>query len=213
MLPSPIARVRAYLGHSTIWTFPSTAAARVDDWCDDMRRACLVLVIGIVGLCVLACAGGYFVALPRARDRARDDVRDAFSTEVAAQIPRTNGSVKPGSYTLTQAELQQDLLANLSSSRVNDIAIAISPTGIRFGVTADGGQETTYTGVPVAEAGKLKMTQMDTSSGVLELVFPADDLGKAIEDSVNGYLAENNLTLSSLTLGDGKITLHVAASS
>lgn len=174
-----------------------------------MRRGCLITVIAILLVCVAGCGLGYFVALPRARDSARDGVRNAISTQVAIQIPApANGKPDPGSYTLTEAELQQQLRDNVDSNTVNDIVITISETGFEFGLTTSGDQKTTYTGLPVAENGKLQMTGMKTTSGVLEFIFPAKDLGKAIEEAVNNYLVENDLRLDSLTLEDGSITLE-----
>lgn len=176
-----------------------------------MRRGCLFGLFGLLVLCVVCVGLGYFVAIPRVRDTARDGIRDAVSTEVARQIPARAGNAAPGAYTISAQELQDSLLANLGDARVNDVVIRITPTGMVLGVTSEGGQETTYTGVPTAVGGRLVMTDMDTSSDFLNFLFPADDLGDAIEAAVNGYLAQNGLTLESLDLGDGELTLNTAA--
>ncbi|MGH2549928.1 MAG: hypothetical protein ACRDHN_11085, partial [Thermomicrobiales bacterium] len=59
--------------------------------------------------------------------------------------------------------------------------------------------------------GRLDVQNMTTSSGLLDFLFPADDVAGAIEDGVNNYLEANNLVLTGLTMGDGEITLDVAS--
>jgi hypothetical protein len=71
----------------------------------------------------------------------------------------------------------------------------------------------TYSGFPVAANGRLEMTNMESSEGFLDFLFPADELGKAIEDAVNTYLAQNNLQLDAVELADGELTLVTVASS
>ena len=43
---------------------------------------------------------------------------------------------------------------------------------------------------------------------MLDFIFPADDLGDAIEEAVNNYLAENDLELDALVLENGEVTLE-----
>lgn len=178
-----------------------------------MRRGCFIGTVGVLGLCVVCVALGYFVAIPRIRDSAQNGVRDAISTQVARQIPAAAGGAAPGAYTITAAELQTSLNQNLSTDSVNDLVITIAPSGFEFKVTAKGGQETTYTGVPAAENGRLVMNQMATNSDFLDFIFPAGTLGNAIEEAVNGYLAANHLSLADLTMADGEITLETVAAS
>jgi hypothetical protein len=173
-----------------------------------MRRGCFIGVIGVLVLCLVGCGLVWFVGIPRVRDSARDGIRDAISTEVAQQIPAgTDGTAEPGSYTLSAEEIQSSLSRNFDVQNVDDLVIRISPTGFEFGVTTEGGQETTYSGLPVVENGQLKMTNMKSSEGVLDFIFPAKDLGKAIEDAVNNYLAENNLQVDDIELTNGALTL------
>lgn len=179
-----------------------------------MRRGCLFTVLGILGICVIACGLGYFVAIPRIRDREADQVRDSISTQVAIQIPAGDtGEVPPGTYTLTAAELQEGLLANVDDDTVDDLSIRITPAGLELALKTSGDQEATYTGLPVASDGELEMTDMDSTSGMLNFIFPAENLGDAIEDGVNDYLRANNLTLDSLTLNNGSITLETVPAS
>jgi hypothetical protein len=178
-----------------------------------MRRGCFIAVIGVLGLCLVACGFGYFVGLPRFQDNARDEIRDAISTEVAQQIPSTGGTAEPGTYTLNESELQEGLAENLDVQNVDNLLVQITPTGLAFVIDTDSGTDVTYSGFPVAANGRLEMTNMESSEGFLDFLFPADELGKAIEDAVNTYLAQNNLQLDAVELADGELTLVTVASS
>lgn len=179
-----------------------------------MRRGCLIGVVGTLGLCLIVCGLVYFVGIPRIRDSARDGVRDAISTQVAIQIPAEGGgNADPGSYTISASELQRQFLQNVNSDSVDDIVIRISETGFDFGFTTSGNQEAIYSGFPVAQNGQLVMTGMTTTNDGLDFIFPAEDLGAAIEEAVNNYLAANDLELDSLTLENGSITLETVAAS
>jgi hypothetical protein len=57
------------------------------------------------------------------------------------------------------------------------------------------------------------MQEMDTDSGVLDFILPADDVGEAIEQAVNNYLSANNLELQSLELTEGELALETVAAS
>lgn len=172
-----------------------------------MKKGCLIGTVGLLALCLVGCGLGFFVGLPRIRENAREELRDAISTEVANQIPAgSSGVAEPGSYTFTAAELQRSLAESFQTSTIDDIVIRIDASGIAFGFKTSGGRETTYSGLPIAENGRLKMTKMDATDSILDFVIPATDLGKAIEDAVNNYLAANNLKIDTLTLTEGEIT-------
>ena len=173
-----------------------------------MRRGCMIFALGALGLCVVGGILGWLVGVPRLRDNLRDGVRDGIATEVAAQIPAgAGGEVPPGRYTFTEDELQAGL-AEEAGDQVEDVLIALSPTGIRLGFVAQGDQEFNYRGVPAAENGRFVVQNMEATNGVLDFLLPADDLATAIEDAVNGYLGENNLRLQAVELGDGELTLE-----
>jgi hypothetical protein len=177
-----------------------------------MRRGCLIGSVGTLALCLVVCGLGYFVAIPRVRDTVRDGMRDALSTQVAIQIPAgVDGSAEPGEYTITAADLQDQFVANTEDGSVQDVFVRISPSGIEIGLTASADQEAVYSGFPLAEDGDLVMSNMTTNNEVLDFILPADDLGTAIEDAVNNYLAESGLVLDSLKLSEGELTLETSA--
>ena len=177
-----------------------------------MRRGCFLSVIALLGLCLIACGLLYFVGVPRIRDSARDGMRDAISTTVARQIPASaDGAAEPGTYELTETELQSEITGNLDVQNVEDLVIDLTPAGITFRILTDGDQDLTYTGRPEVVDGQLRMADMEASDGFLDFIFPADDLGEAIEDAVNKYLAENNLRLESVELTDEALVLETVS--
>ena len=173
-----------------------------------MRRGCMIFVLGALGLCVVGGVLGWLVGVPRLRDGLQDGVRDGIATEVANQIPAdAGGEVPPGRYTFTEGELQAGL-ADEAGDQVEDVLIDLSPTGIRLGFVAQGDQELNYRGLPAAENGRFVVQDMEATNGLLDFVFPADDLAAAIEDAVNGYLTESGLRLQAVELGEGELTLE-----
>lgn len=177
-----------------------------------MRRGCLFGLVGAFGLCVVGCGLLYFLALPNIRDSVQSALEDGMTTVVAGQIPAIDGVALPDTYEITQEELQQSIAANLGSGTMDDIQLTIDPvTGFSIGLSSQGGQGATYTGLPTVEDGKLVLTNMESSDGFLDFVVPADRIGDAIEDAVNGYLAANGLTIQSLEVLDGKIDIVTAA--
>jgi hypothetical protein len=171
------------------------------------RRGWLIGGLVIVSLCILCCALTFVVALPRLRDGFQDSVRDAVSTEVSKQIPATAGS-----YTITEESLQASLRQSASDDNADDLVVELSPAGIELGISAQS-QHATYTGQPAAVDGRFVMQDMDTNSSILGFFLSPDDLGTAVEDAVNNYLAANDLRLESVTLAEGEMTLQVADAS
>ena len=178
-----------------------------------MRRGCFIFVIGVLGLCLVACGFGYFVGLPRFQDSVSDDVHDAISTEIAQQIPSTGGTAEPGTYSFNESEIQEGLAENVDLQNAGNLLVQFTPTELEFTFDVDGGNDVTYSGVPVAVNGRLEMANMESSEGFFDFFFPADELGNAIEDAVNTYLAQNNLQVDAVELANGELTIVTVAAS
>jgi hypothetical protein len=176
-----------------------------------MNRRLLFVVVGVLAACLICCGVLYFVALPRARDQVNDGIRDGVASEVAGQIASA-GSAAPGTYVITQDELLDRIRSTTSGNDANveDFTLTITPSQIEVGFDSSS-QSATYTGQVAAVDGRLEVQNMSTSSGLLNFLFPADDVAGAIEDGVNEYLDANGLVLNGLTMGDGQITLDVGA--
>jgi hypothetical protein len=152
----------------------------------------------------------YFIAIPRARDTVEDGLREAVGTEVAVRVAPL-GTVEPGEYVITEADLLGQINDALSgnSAQIEDLAFEITPDQIRIGFTS-GEQDANYTGQLAAVDGRLDVQNMETSSGFLDFLFPAGIVENGIEDGVNDFLDANNVTLTDLIMQDGQVTLVVA---
>jgi hypothetical protein len=174
-----------------------------------MGRRFTFVVAGIFGVCLLCCGLVWFVAIPRARDTVEDGLREAVGTEVAVRVAPL-GTVEPGEYVITEGDLLGQFNEALSgnSAQIENLTFEITPDQIRVGFTS-GEQDAAYTGRLVAVDGRLDVQDMETSSGFLDFLFPAGIVEDGIEDGVNNFLDANNLILTSLTMEEGQVTLHV----
>lgn len=176
-----------------------------------MRRGCLIAGGVLLLLCLGVAALGWFVGLPAVRDGFRDTIEESVAEEVAQRIPATPGvGVAPGTYTITQRELEASLRQNLQTDDPDDLVVRLRPSGIELGFTTRG-QEVTYTGRLAAEEGRLALNDMETNNEGLAFVLPPDDLGRAIADAVNRYLAANDLRLDAVETTEGAVVMTTAA--
>jgi hypothetical protein len=176
-----------------------------------MRRGCLYGVVGILGLCIIGCILGYTVVLPRARDEAREEFGEAIGTQIARQIAPDPALVpKPGTYVISDDELNAGLSDEISASDYFDeVAVEFASTGFTIRFTANE-SDVTYYGNVTAVDGRLEAIDLD-DEGVMSFFFPASEVGEALEDVINDYLAANNLRVTAAELGEGTLTLTTVA--
>jgi len=171
-----------------------------------MRRWLMIGCFGLLGLCVVCGVLGFFVGLPRVRDELTDGVAEFGATEIA-EIFVVQGPAGPGTYTLTEAEINARIQAeNPDAQNIDDWLINLTPEGYRVGFSASG-DEVSYSGNLVAEDGRLQVTNAEADAEFFEWFFSAGAMGDAIEKSVNTWLTANNLTLTEVQPGDGEVTL------
>lgn len=168
-------------------------------------------VIGVLGLCVIACAAGYFIGLPRLRDNLREPLEEVVGTQIAAQIaPNPGVTPEPGTYVISEDDLNAGLLAEVDQTNTFDnVGVTLAPNGftIRFETRNEG---VTYSGNVTAVNGKLKVIDL-SGDGALTFFLPEKEVAKALENAVNGYLTANGLKLASAKLGNGTLTLTTEA--
>lgn len=169
------------------------------------RRGCLIGAGGLFGLLLLCCVVGYFVGIPRFRDSIGEGISESVSTEVAGQIG--TGQVGPGSYTITVADLQEQLEARVDVQNVEDLGVSITPQGLTLAFSTNG-QQVGYSGIPVAQNGQFVMNDMTVDNDGLAFFLPADKLGESIESGVNNYFSAQGLAIGSLQLGEDEITVE-----
>lgn len=168
------------------------------------RRGCLIAVGGMFGLLALCCVLGWFVGIPRLRDNVSEGISDELSTQVASQLDSATGELDAGTYTLSVADLRQQIDANLDSSTASDFGISVNPQGIDINFESNA-QQVGYSGLPVAQAGRLVIEDMTVDNDVLGFFLPADRAAGIIEDGVNNYFAARGLEIQSIVLGNDEI--------
>jgi hypothetical protein len=172
-----------------------------------MRRGCLFGVGGVLVLCLVACGLLYFVGVPRIQDRVASDFEEGVSTVVAEGL--ANAAPGAGTMVITEEHLNDKLSDDVENS---DVVSQITPAGISIELNLEegGDRDIGYSAVPMAQGGQLVLTEVEANDGVMERFLPKEKLADAVEDGVNGVLAEHNLQLVDVTLGDGEMTLTVA---
>ncbi len=169
------------------------------------RRGCLIVVGSALGLLILCCVLGWFVGIPRIQDGVSDEISGVLSTEIAGQLDSVPGDLDAGTYTLSVADLQAEIDANLDSSTASDFDISVDPQGIAINFESNN-QQIGYSGVPVARDGELVIEDMTVDNDVLGFLLPADRAAGIIEDSVNSYFSARDLEIQSIELGNDEIT-------
>lgn len=171
------------------------------------RRGCLISFGALAGLSLLCCVLVWFVGLPRLQDSVADGISDGLSTEVAEQFDAAGGQLEPGTHTISMADLESRLQQNSETNNVDDISFAAENGQL---VLEFGSQDQTfnYTATPVAENGRLELTNVDADNGFLNRLFPADKLAGAIEGGVNEYFEARGLRIVGVTAENGELVIE-----
>ena len=170
------------------------------------KRGCLMTIGIFAGLILICCGLLWFVGVPRLRDNIADTLSDELSTQVAGQLDGVTATA--GTKTIDVAELERTLRDNLNTQNVDDVQISVDQNGMSFSFRSSD-QDIGYSGMPVAENGKLKLENMKVNNDLLGFFMPADKLGEAIEKGINSYFEGQGLEIQSITLGDDVITFDV----
>lgn len=168
-----------------------------------MKRILLITAGIVLALCVACVFLGYFVAIPRVKDGVQDGVEEAVSTYVAPQIAGIGLSPEAGTYTLTEEAVNQQI--QTGDTDLQDLRLDITPAGLElhFG---EQGQDLSYTAQVSAVDGKIQIEGADLT-GIPTWIIPTGAISGGVEDGINTYLTDNNLTVSSVTMQDGSMTL------
>lgn len=169
-----------------------------------MKRVLVVLAGLVLALCVGCVFLGYFVAIPRVKDGVRTGIDEAVSTYVAPQIAGIGIAPNPGTYTLSEDQVNQQIQSS-GGANLQDLRFRISPSGLTFNF-GEQGQQLAYTAQVSAVDGKLHVETADLT-GIPTWIVPSTAISHGVEDGINGYLAEHNLRLTRVTLQDGSMTL------
>lgn len=171
-----------------------------------MKRVLLITVAALLILCV-ACMGlGYFVAIPRVKTGVENSINEAVATYVAPEIAGVGIAPQPGTYTLSEDQVNQSI--KIGDASLQDLRLDITPAGLQlhFG---EQGQDISYTAQVSAVDGKIDIQGADLT-GIPTWIVPAGSISKGVEQGINTYLEENNLIVTSVTLQDGSMNLVLA---
>lgn len=169
------------------------------------RRGCLISFGALAGLALICCVLLIFVGLPRFQDSIADSISEGLSTEVAEQFNVPSGDLQPGTYTISMTELEQQFSGN---ANVDDFTFSAQNGEIILSFGSQG-QSFDYSGVPVAENGRLVMTDVEaTGGGWLDRLFPADKLADAVEGGVNSYFEAQGLRIVSVTAENDELVVE-----
>lgn len=172
------------------------------------RRGCLISFGALSGLTLICCVLLWFVGLPRFQDTIADGLSEGLSTEVANQIGATGADIGPGIYTISMTELEQQFQDAGGTGNVDDITFSAEDgeLSLTFGSQ---GQSFGYSGVPVAENGRLELTDVSADGGgFLNQFFPADKLAGAFEGGVNSYFEAQGLDIASVTADNDELVIE-----
>lgn len=168
-----------------------------------MPRILAITAGVLLALCIGCVVVGYFVAIPRVKDGVQDGVQEAVATYVAPQIAGLGVAPGPGTYTLTDEDVNQQI--RTGGTNLQDLRFGITPEGLelRFG---EQGQDVAYSAGVRAVDGRIEVDEASLS-GIPTWILPASAISNGVEDGINTYLEENGLVVSSLTLQQGSMTL------
>jgi hypothetical protein len=168
-----------------------------------MPRILMITAGVLLGLCILCVGLGYFVAIPRVKDGVEDGVDQAVATYVVPQIAGIDVTPEAGTYTLTEDDINNQI--QTGNADLQDLRFLITPAGLelRFG---EQGQDVAYTSQVSAVDGKIDI-QAAELDGIPTWIIPTGAISNGLESGINDYLAENNLTVSSITMQDGSMTM------
>jgi hypothetical protein len=176
------------------------------------RRGCLIAVAVVAGLLLLCCVLAWFVGIPRLQDDIADGISDGLATTVADQFDTIDGTLEPGTYTISIDDIQSEIDTALGDTAgASDFEISVDSTGITIGFTS-GSQEFGYSGRPVAENGELQIRDMEVNNSALRFLMPPDKMANVVEDAINGYFSSRGLAIESLELGNNEITVMAVES-
>ena len=168
-----------------------------------MPRILMITAGVLLALCILCVGLGYFVAIPRIKDGVEEGVDQAVATYVVPQIAGIGATPQAGTYTLTEDDINNQI--QTGNADLQDLRFVITPAGLelRFG---EQGQDVAYSAEVSAVDGRIEIQGAELD-GVPTWIIPTGAISNGLESGINDYLTENNLTVSSITMQDGSMTM------
>jgi hypothetical protein len=173
---------------------------------------CLMGFVAFAVICLLsAVLGGLVVGRPLLENAVGDELEEVVATQVVRELDasvNTTG-LAPGTYVISAEELNDELAVKADDYEpIENPTVTIDPDGleIRFEVY---GLESSYHGMVEAERGQIVLTDVEADGAAAE-VLSAGDVKEIVEDELNGYFQREGLTVESVELGNGVLTVVTA---
>lgn len=172
------------------------------------RRGCLISFGTLALLTLVCCVVLWFVALPQFQESIADDIEDGLATEVARQIDPVGAQLDAGTHTISMEDLEQQLQDTAGVNNVDDISFTAQNDLLVLAFGSQG-QEFSYSGVPVAQGGRMELTNVEsTGGGFLNQFFPADILADAVEGGVNSFFRAQGFGIVSVSAENDQLVIE-----
>src|SRR5215216_1252357 len=176
-----------------------------------MPRWVVIIIVGSLSVCV-TCGSLGFLFWRKAQSSVSNEIASVIATQVADNIGTR--TLATGEIVLTEDDLDVNTFITLDGScgfnvtngdaEIYGIKTEITPTEILFGCAG-----ARYSAVPVVSDSRVQLTEIETSSGVMDFAFSKDKLKKGVEEGINSALAAKEVTPTGLTLRNGSITILI----
>ena len=173
---------------------------------------CLMGFVAFTVICILSAVfGGLVVGRPLLENAVGDELEEVIATQVVRELDAsvTTAGRAPGTYVISAEEINDELAAHAKDYEpLENPTVTIDHDGleIRFKVY---GLESSYRGMVDAERGRIVLTDVQ-ADGAASQVLSAGDVKEIVEDELNGYFEREGLTVESVELGDGVLTVVTA---
>lgn len=191
-----------------------------------MRGCLLGLLVVLLVLCVGGAALGYFVGLPWARaaiSKGQMSVSDTMADAVTASVSRRieERALPKGELVIRSADINVNntevpgefgIETGTDGTWIYGLETEIDQTGIVLLVPGapdpSNPDNRMALAVPVVEDGRVELTEVQVATGVMELFLSTDGFERGMEAGINGALQTHGLIPTSITLGNGQMTIQ-----
>ncbi len=193
-----------------------------------MRGCLLALLLVLLVLCVGSAALGYFVGVPWARtaiSQGQMSLSNTMADAVTASVSRRieehrlrNGGfvIRSVDINVNNAEVPGEfgIETGTDGTWIYGFETEIDRTGIALLMpgTPDAYEDTMLAkAIPIVEDGRVELTEVEMASGVMRIFLSKNAFEQGMEAGINRALAEHELRPTSITMGNGQMTILTEA--
>jgi hypothetical protein len=166
-----------------------------------------LIAFGVI--CALtAVLVGLVVGRPVLEDAVGEELGEAVATQIVRELdaPAAATPLAAGTYVIHAAEVNRELAADPDAyDPIEDPELTISPDGLEISFEVYG-LESSYRGMVEVQRGRIVLTDVE-ADGAAERIISAGEVREIVERELNAYFARNELSIESIELGDGTLTI------